>query len=30
LRAVSQNPAAARFSGINIPAVTLQAFLLAG
>lgn len=29
LRAVSQNPVAARFSGINIPAVTLQAFLLA-
>jgi branched-chain amino acid transport system permease protein len=29
LRAVSQNPAAARFSGINIPAVTFQAFLVA-
>lgn len=29
LRAVSQDPVAARFSGINLPAVTLQAFLLA-
>lgn len=29
LRAVSENPVAARFSGVNIPSVTLRAFVVA-